>query len=296
MHKETEIAIVRRAYAMRLFGFDVDDPGIEAAFAAVPREHYLGPGPWSVFRGMGLYSPTRSDDPVYVYSDQLFGLLPHRHINNGQPSVHVALLARAGIRPGEHVVHVGAGTGYYSAILAHIVGPTGRVTAIEFDPELAGRATANLAAIANVRVIQGDAFTAAFDPADVIYVNAAFSRISPAWLDGLREGGRLILPMTSRPAINGLQPGVPIDLTRLKRLMDSQAVFRIERVGEEFHVRLTIPAAFIPAEGSNDASDEALAVALEKGGASQVTRLYRRDDIPDEHCWLRGEGWCLAYS
>jgi len=43
------------------------------------------------------------------------------------------LIAAAAPRAGEHVVHVGAGVGYYTAILAHMVGGSGRVTAIEFD-------------------------------------------------------------------------------------------------------------------------------------------------------------------
>ena len=33
-----------------------------------------------------------------------------------------------------------------------------------------------------------------------------------------------------------------------------------------------------------------------KGGWREVTRLYRNQEIPDERCWVRGSGWCLAYS
>lgn len=294
--KQTELAIVRRAYAKQTLAFaGVSDPRIEAAFAHVPREHHLGPGPWAAFRGVGAYVPTPSDDPVYLYTDRLFGLLPKQTVNNGQPSVHAALMERAAIKPGEHVVHVGAGTGYYSAILAHIAGATGRVTAIEFDTELAARATICLSCAANVRVVAGDAFTAPIDSADVIYVNAGVSRIPDNWLDGLREGGRLLLPMTTRAAFKSLEPGA-LDLAKLARMAASHVVFRIERLGGEFHVKLMLPAGFIPAEGGDDASDTALAAALEKGGAKNVTRLYRTNDIPDDRCWLRGNGWCLAYS
>ena len=42
-------------------------------------------------------------------------------------------------------------------------------------------------------------------------------------------------------------------------------------------------------------SEAALATAFEKGRMQEVTRLYRRDDVPAEDCWLRGKGWCLAY-
>ncbi len=61
-------------------------------------------------------------------------------------------------------------------------------------------------------------------------------------------------------------------------------------------MRWICPAAFIPAEGMDAESVAALAQALEKGTARNVTRLYRRDDIAAEQCWLRGKGWCLAYS
>jgi hypothetical protein len=33
-----------------------------------------------------------------------------------------------------------------------------------------------------------------------------------------------------------------------------------------------------------------------KGGWQKVTRLYRNQEIPEERCWIRGSGWCLAYS
>jgi len=36
-------------------------------------------------------------------------------------------------------------------------------------------------------------------------------------------------------------------------------------------------------------------VAFDKGGAERVTRLYRRDHLPENRCWLRAPGWCLAY-
>ncbi len=109
------------------------------------------PARW--FRG---YVSTPSDDPVYLYTDQLVGILPERNLNNGEPSLHARLISSAAPQAGEHVVHVGAGVGYYTAILAALVGPTGAVTAVEFDPGLAARATANFAQWPNVRVIQGD--------------------------------------------------------------------------------------------------------------------------------------------
>ena len=71
------------------------------------------------------YVTTPDDDPVYLYQDLLVGLIPERRLNNGEPSGHAMLIARADPRPGEHAVHIGAGVGYYTAILAHMVGRSG---------------------------------------------------------------------------------------------------------------------------------------------------------------------------
>ena len=100
---------------------------------------------------------------------------------------------------GAHVVHVGAGTGYYSAILAEIVGRTGRVTAIEIDPALAARAQENLTcAWPQVTVVAGDGFAFRPDqPADAIVVNAGVTHFSAVWLDTLAENGRLLVPLTN---------------------------------------------------------------------------------------------------
>jgi protein-L-isoaspartate O-methyltransferase len=98
------------------------------------------------------------------------------------------------------VVHVGAGLGYYSAILAEIVGPAGRVTAIEIDSRLAERARANLARAwpqANVVAADGFAYRAG-DPVDAIVVNAAVTHLASPWLDSLHaDNGRLLVPLTN---------------------------------------------------------------------------------------------------
>jgi protein-L-isoaspartate(D-aspartate) O-methyltransferase len=83
------------------------------------------------------YVPTPSADPVYLYVNQVVGLLAERNLNNGEPSLHAMMIASAAPKEGEHAVHIGIGGGYYTAILAELVGETGRVTAIELDAGLA---------------------------------------------------------------------------------------------------------------------------------------------------------------
>src|SRR5277367_6789239 len=138
MDRDHEIEIIRRAYAKQvLAAADADDRRLEAAFATVPREHFLGRGPWQIVRWGRGYVATPSRNPVYLYDDVVVAILPERNLNNGQPSLHAWLMASAAPKAGEHVVHIGTGSGYYTAILAHLAGRPGRITAIEYDPELA---------------------------------------------------------------------------------------------------------------------------------------------------------------
>jgi protein-L-isoaspartate(D-aspartate) O-methyltransferase len=290
MEREEELAIVRRAYAKQtLAAVQIDDPRLELAFATVRREDFLGPGPWVIPRWLGGRVPTPSADPVYLYVDGVVQIIAERHLNNGQPSGHAKWIASAAIEEGDHVVHIGTGTGYYTAIMANLVGPSGRVTGIEVDPGLAARSRENLAAFANLQVIEGDGAVTPFGPADVIYVNAGTTRPAETWLDNLQEGGRLMLPLTTDKGFLGR--GLPDPIER------HGAVFRIERRGPDFLAKWITPVAIIPCESCRDAESEAaLAAAFKTGGWEKVTRLYRHNDVPEDLIWLRAPGWCLAHA
>lgn len=288
MDCEETIAVVRRAYAKQILAsVGITNPQLEAAFAAIQREQYLGPGPWPILRNSG-YVTTPDADPLYLYADVLIGIFPERGLNNGMPSYHAPLIASANVRTGEHVVHVGAGTGYYSAILRHLVGNTGKITAIEFDTELAQRAKKNFATAANVVVLQGDGGSIPFEAADVIYVNAGATRPADNWLERLKDGGRLIIPLTARKT---LPPSGTRSIAR------HGAVFRVERNGDEFHAKWISAVGVYPCEGGrDDVSEAALDAALQAGRWQDVTRLYRTNDLPADRCWLRAPGWALAYE
>ena len=93
------------------------------AFAAAPREQFVGPGPWRIKSPMDLaeYWTTDNANPRHVYHDVLIALDEWRGINNGQPSLWAYLFDRLDLVPGEQVLHLGCGTGYYTAIIAELV-------------------------------------------------------------------------------------------------------------------------------------------------------------------------------
>jgi protein-L-isoaspartate(D-aspartate) O-methyltransferase len=288
MDRDSQLDIIRRAYAKQVMAAAcVADRRVENAFASVRREDFLGKGPWPILRWGRGYVPSPSADPSYLYADILVGILPERNLNNGQPSFLVALITAAGIKRGDQIVHIGAGVGYYTAVMAHLAGRGGQVTAIEYDPILAVRLAQHFVEVRNVRAIHGDGARVEFAPADVIVVNAGATRPAEPWLDGLRDGGRLILPLTTADGFTGTGT-VPFER--------QGAVFLITRRGDDFDARWISGVGIYPCHGMRDAtSEKVLAAAFENGGWEKVTRLYRRDDLPEADCWVRGKGWCLAY-
>jgi protein-L-isoaspartate(D-aspartate) O-methyltransferase len=264
----------RHAYAAeitRLAG--VRDPRIEAAFAAVPREDFVGLPPWRV--GSGAFGSVSVSDPERLYEDVLVGIDARRGINNGQPSLHAQALDALGVSEGETIVQIGAGAGYYTAILATLVGPTGRVIAYEIEPDLAERAAANLARYPQVEVRARSGVDDLPD-ADAIYVSAAATHPLRAWLDALKPGGRLIFPLQAAGS-----SGAMLIVTRPER-------------GEAWPARLLAGVVFIACAGAQDReTGRRLDQAFRRGGTERV-RSLRFGDAPRDSDWMRGEGWALS--
>lgn len=266
---------IRDAFAddvVKVFG--VNNARVRDAFATVPREAFLGPGPWLKLVD-GDYVETASDDPTLIYTNHPVALIPSRHLNNGEPSYHANAFAAADPQPGEHVVHVGAGTGYYTAILAELVGSDGQVTAIEIDEGLAEVATANLGPWPQVTVECRSGTQGSLPECDIVYLNAGVSAPMPMWLDALRLGGRLILPLAPRWSWGGL-------------LMATRAA-------NGFHARFVSRSMIIPCVGgpSHQAEEQRLQEAYEHGGLETVRALHMGTD-PTEDCWFAGDGRWLS--
>ena len=184
-----DIAEARRRYAASLTRGS--PPQLERAFAQVPREDFLPAPPWRIHDGGGA---ARTSDPAALYVDALVSIDPGKGINNGQPSLHAEWIGAVDPQPGETIVHVGCGGGYYTAILAELVGGSGRVIAYEVEPGVAALARRALASRSNVEVREASGAAGDVPGCDVIYVNAAADAPAPEWIAALRDGGRLIFP------------------------------------------------------------------------------------------------------
>jgi protein-L-isoaspartate(D-aspartate) O-methyltransferase len=283
---EKELAICRQAYAAQMLakmGIKGDER-LREAFAAVHREDFLDPPPWRMSGGMG-YEEIPSTDPVVLYQDILIALQKERQVNNGSPSLHALGLHWLALQSGETACHIGAGGGYYTAMLSHLVGRDGHVTAVEYDEGLAARAKANLAAYGTVEVISGNGLRWPKAPVDAIYVNFAVHRPAEAWINNLAVGGRLIFPLCA-PAIDAN------DNLRLRSARGG--FFLIRRTPEDYRVRYLSPAFFVWGHAASGALEtyKALDATFRQGGMEKVTRLrWKAPKQEDE--WYSEEDWGL---
>jgi protein-L-isoaspartate(D-aspartate) O-methyltransferase len=271
-----DLPAARRIYAEMVCAFaGVTDARLVEAFATVPRERYLGPGPWKFSTYGDRYAETPSADPVYLYRDRLYAIDAARHLNNGLPGFLAQLIDALSLRPGDRVAHVGCGVGYYTAIMAEMVGPSGRVFGYEIDTSLAQRATQHLAHYPQVEIAARSGIALDRDCVDALLINAGATHPLPAWLDALAPGGRLVLLLTA--ARRG------------------GAVMKITRGPHGFDAAYVGAVWVYPCHGAReDRMEKALARALKKGGQEKIATLRRDRHRRGESCWLHGSGWCLS--
>ena len=174
------------------------------AFKSVAREDFAGEGPWKLRSSLAdvTLPPqlTPDADPKWLYHSVLVVLDEEKGINIGDPSLWVRLLARADVQPGARVLQVGAGVGYYTAILRELVGPTGHIVAYEVEEALAERAARNLTRYENVEVRHGNGATDLkdMDGIDLIVAFAGVTHVPPLWISRLTPNARLLLPLTGQ--------------------------------------------------------------------------------------------------
>ena len=178
------------------------------------------------------------------------------------------------------VLHIknGSGTGYYTAILAHLVGPAGKIIAYEIDADLARRATENLTPWDNVRVCSTSGVADNLPLCDAIYVNAGATRPASQWLNALKDGGRLVFPLLGSASSGA---GVSVLVVRVK---------------DSYVARVLGHCRFIPCADAFDPKEADRVTAAFRSGELWTTQSLIRSDKADESAVLVGEGWWLSSS
>ena len=164
----------------------LDDPALLAAFRAVPREDFVS-----------------GDYADYAYQDSPLPIESGQTIS--QPYIVALTIDAAGIKRGDKVLEVGAGSGYAAAVIGRIAG---QVIAIERHHELVelARKRINRLGYDNVRIVEGDGTLGWPDeaPFDAIVAAASGSHVPQSWIDQLKPGGRIVMPIGDPHAIQSL--------------------------------------------------------------------------------------------
>lgn len=294
-----DLTLRRRYFAEELEAVcRLRSPHLVNAFAVVPREQYLGPGPWTVLAespympgggaaagaGLGL-RVTPDADPGRVYHNIAIAIDPARQLFNGQPGTLAVWIDTLDLAPGARVLHVGSGLGYYTAVIAQAVGSSGRVVAYEVDEALAAGAKRNLASTPWVEVRCGDSSDLSHEIFEAIMVNAGVTHPLDAWLDALAPGGRMILPLTSTMPAMGptLGKGLVFVLTKQD---DGSLAARV----------LAVVAVYSAIGLRDEQLNGALGKAMMAGPAQwqAVKRLRLDRHEPAASCWYHAPNGCLS--
>jgi protein-L-isoaspartate(D-aspartate) O-methyltransferase len=153
---------------------------VKQAFLTVPRESFIPPS---------LQNYAYVDTPLDIGNGQTISA-PHM----------IAIMCEVlDIKEGQKILEVGTGSGYHAAIVAQLVGKTGKVYSIERFESLAKKAIENLTqtGITNVIVEIGDGSCGLplYQPYDRIYVTCAAPSAPPPLLEQLQDPGKLLVPI-----------------------------------------------------------------------------------------------------
>lgn len=170
----------------------IKDPRIEAAFLAIPRQTFL---------------PQQPPEKVYTDSSIVITYDDHDNalVSSIMPSMLAEMLHQADLRAGQNVLEIGTGTGYFAALLRHVLGPDSTVTSVEIDRDMAQTAERNLMRLGmkNLHIVHADGSEGYAPRAsyDRIVSTVGVWDIPAAWVRQLKPNGKLIVPIW----LDGLQ-------------------------------------------------------------------------------------------
>ena len=163
----------------------INSQAVRQAFEQVPRH---------LFVPRVDIATAYSNQPIFIRWDAGIPIS-----SSSQPTMMAIMVEQLRLEPGFSVLEIGAGTGYNAAILAHMVGKSGRVITVDIDQDIVDEAAGNLSQTGynNVTCVCGDGFegSTAGQPYDRIIVTVGAYDVSPQWVDQLKEGGIMVVPL-----------------------------------------------------------------------------------------------------
>ncbi len=185
----------------------IKDERVLAAMAKVLREEFVP---------MDARSDAYEDGPLPIGYDQTIS----------QPYIVAFMTEQLRLKPSDHVLEIGSGSGYQAAILAELVT---EVYTIEIVEPLGKSAEATLQRLGyrNVHVKMGDGYKGWPEeaPFDAIIVTCAPEKVPQPLVDQLKDGGRMVIPVGEQFA---------------------QQLYLLEKKSGQLKESATLPVRFVP--------------------------------------------------
>jgi protein-L-isoaspartate(D-aspartate) O-methyltransferase len=189
----------------------ITQPQVLNAMNSVPR-HWFVPA--------DLVDEAYADHPLPIGEGQTIS----------QPYIVALMTELLDLKPSDHALEIGTGSGYQAAILSSLCA---RVYTMEIKPKLYQNASNLLQGLPykNITCLQGDGYFGwpAGAPYDAIMITAAVDHIPPPLIKQLKDGGRLVLPL-----------GSPLGF---------QNLVLVTRHGEDVSVKNITGVLFVPMTG-----------------------------------------------
>lgn len=165
---------------------ELHDSRVEQAFLKVPRAAFLP---------ADARAQAYHDAPVVIRRDPDGTVVS----TSSQPGMMALMIEQMRLTTGMNILEIGAGSGYNAAIMQHIVGRSGRVTSVEYDPVIASTAQDNLqrAAMGEITVVHADG-SGGFSPRaayDRIIATVGVYDLPRHWVRQLKPRGMIVAPL-----------------------------------------------------------------------------------------------------
>ena len=190
MSSPDEFTLIRERMATQvLAAHRIGSERVAAALHEVPRHLFLPEQPAEA---------AYRDDAIVTKRDETGQPIS----SSSQPAIMAIMLDQLNLAEGQRVLEIGAGTGYNAALISHIVGPSGQVTSVDIDPDLAETAREHLdrAGFGEVMVACADGAGGypSRAPYDRIIATVGVSDLAPAWLEQAGPQARIVVPLDLR--------------------------------------------------------------------------------------------------